>query len=354
MNWQVNRNAYEFYASSFDNNIYNPVVTPEPSGILFAGGDLADPFPISRTRLASAFASDTIGFWDDRVLLTAGVRLQEINIRSYSAFTAELDSEYEESAWTPAFGLLVKPAEGLSLYANYIEALVPGAGAPNAGPNPAGGADLPVSNAGEVLPPYVSEQFEIGGKLAFGPVTAGLALFQIDRQTAILRFDEDQPGFLQFGPFGTQRHKGIELTFAGELTDGLRVIAGGSVIDARLRETQGGANEGNQAAGVPEYLLNANVEWDLPFVPALTLTGRVVHTAEQAADIANANFLDAWTRFDLGARYVTLVGDRPLTLRVSVDNVANERYWASAFDTFRPDLLQGAPRTFKASASVDF
>ena len=52
-------------------------------------------------------------------------------------------------------------------------------------------------------------------------------------------------------------------------------------------------------------------------------------------------------------RYVALLGDNPLTLRFGIDNVANKRYWASAFDQSRPDLLQGAPRTFKLSASID-
>ena len=87
---------------------------------------------------------------------------------------------------------------------------------------------------------------------------------------------------------------------------------------------------------------------------ALTLTGRVVATGEQRVDAANTLKIDGWTRFDLGARYVALVGQRPLTLRVGVDNVANKRYWASAFETFGASLLQGQPRTFKMSASVDF
>src|SRR3546814_9928657 len=99
-------------------------------------------------------------------------------------------------------------------------------------------------------------------------------------------------------------------------------------------------------------MLNANVEWDVPFLRALTLTGRVVNTGKQAANLTNTLFLPSWTRLDLGVRYVAVVGDRPLTLRAGVDNVANKRYWASAFDSFRPDLQQGAPRTFKASASI--
>lgn len=348
-NWQVNRNAYEFYsASSQLTNIYHPVVVPQPAMITYYGGDMDDPFPVSRTRLMSAFASDTIGLWDDRILFTAGLRLQEIEVKSYSYDTGLETGSYRKSGVTPVVGLVVKPVAGLSLYANRIEALVQGATAPSE----SGG--IPVSNAGQVLPPIKSKQYEVGAKLKLARFSAGLALFQIDRATAILTPDPDQQGYLRFGPNGIQRNRGIELSFESEPVDGLRIIAGGSVIDAKMRRTAGGLNEGNDAIGVPDYLVNANVEWDVPFIPALTLTGRVIHTGKQAANLANTLTLDDWTRFDVGARYVVVVGDKPLTLRALVDNVANKRYWASSFDTFRPDLLQGAPRSFKLSASIDF
>lgn len=354
INWLVNRNAYEFYTASPElNNLYAPIAVTQSSTVSFAGGDLNSPFPVSRTKLQSAFLSDTLGLADDRILLTGGVRIQEISTKSYSYFGGAQTGEYSESAWTPVIGLVVKPVEGLSLYANRIEALVQGATAPVSGVDE-GGNTLTVSNGGEVLKPFVSEQYEVGGKLALGGMDVSLALFQIDRETAILRLDPSDSTQLQFGPFGVQRNRGVEFTIAGELSEGLRLIAGGSVIDAKLRNTQNGANEGNQAVGVPELLLNANVEWDVPVAPALTLTGRVVHTGEQAADIGNTLYLDSWTRFDIGARYVTLVGDKPLTLRAGIDNVADASYWASAFDSFRPDLQLGAPRTFKASASIDF
>ena len=48
----------------------------------------------------------------------------------------------------------------------------------------------------------------------------------------------------------------------------------------------------------------------------MTLTGRVVATGEQQVNLANTLELPAWTRFDLGARYVALIGGRPVTLRV--------------------------------------
>ena len=355
MNWLVNRNAFEFYTVSPErNNLYALVEVTRSTTVSFIGGNLDDPFPISRIRLGSVFASDTVGLWDDRILLTAGLRLQTITVKSYSNATGLLATEYTDDAVTPVIGLVVKPVAGLSLYANRIEALVQGPQAPVSGANPAGGAALPVTNAGEFLQPFVSEQYEIGGKLTLGAMDVSLALFQIDRETAILRLDPSQPGTLEFGPFGVQRNRGVEFTLAGELTEGLRLIAGGSVIDAKLRRTQNGVNEGKQAVGVPEYLLNANVEWDVPFIPALTLTGRLVHTGEQAANIGNTLFLEDWTRLDMGARYVAVVGGKPLTLRLNLDNVTDSAYWASAFDSFRPDLLLGAPRTFKASVTYDF
>src|SRR3546814_12752885 len=109
------------------------------------------------------------------------------------------------------------------------------------------------------------------------------------------------------------------------LVTGVQTCALPIFIDAKLRKTQGGVNQGNKPTGVPEYMLNANVEWDVPFLRALTLTGRVVNTGKQAANLTNTLFLPSWTRLDLGVRYVAVVGDRPLTLRAGVDTVATDR-----------------------------
>ena len=351
ISWQVNRNAYDF-STPFPTNLYDtPTVALPPSS--FAGGDLDDPFPIGRTRVASVFASDTIGFWEDRVLITGGLRLQQIRTKSFSYSDGSLQNAYQKDAVTPVVGMVVKPAKGLSFYANRIEGLAPGSTA-SASVADALGNDIPVSNAGEVLPPTKSVQYEVGGKLNFGRFNAGISVFQIDRPNAFYRVDATNPSLAEYGNFGEQRNRGLELTVDGEPTDGLRIIAGLSLIDAKLRRTAGGVDEGNDAPGVPEVLANANVEWDLPFLRQLTVTGRVVYTGEQAANRANTLTLDDWTRFDLGLRYVALVADRPLTLRFNVDNVANKRYWASAFSSFGTQLLQGTPRTFKVSASIDF
>jgi iron complex outermembrane receptor protein len=333
--WQVNRNAFDFrYGpgfAGFATNLYSPVQVALPSSTL-VGGDLDDPFPISRSRLWSAFASDTVGFWDERILLTAGARLQAIKVGNYNYYNGgQLDSAYDESRVTPVFGLVVKPVERLSLYANRIEALQQGPTAP---------LDNTVSNPGQPLAPRISVQYEAGAKVGFGSLFAGLAIYRIERPGEGLLLSG------AFGYIGDQRHEGLELTLNGDIVPGLRLISGLALTDTSLA--------GNEVAGVPDLTASAHVEWDLPFAPGLTLTGRAVHTGQQWANAANTLRLDSWTRFDLGARYVFPAGEVPVTLRITVDNVADERYWASAFDSFSAALLQGQPRTVKASISADF
>lgn len=336
LTWQENRTAYDFF-QSFATNLYAPVqIAPQPTA--FLGGDIADPFPIARRRFSSLFVSDTLGLWGERVLITGGVRYQEIAEDRFSYFGGALETSYDDSRWTPVAGLVVKAAESVSLYANYIEALQQG---PLVSNDPA----LGLANGGSSLAPRVSEQFEVGAKAALGPVFASLALFRIERPgEGIVTNAAGRP---ELAYLGNQRHQGVEVTVNGEITPGLRLIAGLAITDADL-------SNGTRVVGVPEFTFNTNVEWDLAFVPGLTLTGRVTHTGEQAANAADTLRLEDWTVVDLGARYVLPVGGRAVTLRLTVDNVFDEAFWASAFDAFNPALLQGAPRTVRASVSAAF
>lgn len=337
----INRNAYEFGPfvrnATNGNNLYDPVQVAMPAFTALRAGDLEDPNPANRTRLSSLFASDTIGALDGMVELTVGLRRQNIFYRAYNITTGARTSRYKESATTPVVGLVVRPTEAVSLYANRIEGLVQG---------PVAGAGT--INVGEVFPPFKTVQYEVGGKVAMGRFNASLALFQTDRPQTL---NEVTPQGTVFTLNGQQRNKGVELSLDGEPMDGLRIIAGLSVTDAKQRRTTGGATDGNDAIGVPEYTANANVEWDLGFLPGVTLTGRIMQTGKQMVNLTNTLQLPEWTRFDLGARYVVAVADKPVTFRFNVDNVANNSYWASSLGGY---LVLGMPRTFKTSATIEF
>ena len=147
-----------------------------------------------------------------------------------------------------------------------------------------------------------------------------------------------------------QRNSGAELSINGQILPGLRFNGGATLIDADLRRAAQGANDGHTAIGIPNYTINGNLEYDLPFLKGATVVGRVVNTGRQMVNTSNTLHLPVWTRFDLAGRYTFVADHKPLTLRFGVDNLANTRYWSSSFNGY---LLEGLPRTFKFSFTAD-
>ncbi len=335
------RQAYVFYEATAS-NLYRPIDAPRSGSIAFSGGSLDDPLVTERTRTASVAIADTMSFAQDRVLLTVGLRHQRIRGSSYDYDTGDLNPPVnDKSRLTPVAGVVVKASESVSLYANYIESLAK---------VPAASGSPPPLNAGQLFEPFHSKQKEIGVKYDTGKLGGSLALFTTNQPTAHI---DEQTNL--YGIYGEQRNRGAELMVFGEPVRGFRVLGGLTLLDAEQRRTQGGATDGKRAIGVARAQANLGAEWDVPGVNGLTLTGRVVHTSPQYADAANTQKVPAWTRFDLGARYLTEVNGRLLTLRARVDNVANKNYWASAGGYPGSGyLVLGAPRTFVLSASMDF
>lgn len=99
--------------------------------------------------------------------------------------------------------------------------------------------------------------------------------------------------------------------------------------------------------------LNANLgaEWDVGALPGFTLTARAIHTGDQYLNDANTLEIPDWTRFDIGSRYVFKTHGKTVTLRASVENVFDKRYWSTA-SSF--GLTFGTPRTALLSATLDF
>jgi iron complex outermembrane receptor protein len=338
------RNAYAFsnFFAGFTGNLNTPQAVEAPVADFFTGGDLANPLRTEAVRNTSVALADMVSMLDGSVLATIGLRWQDIESRSFAYADGSLLSRYRESAVTPAAGLVYKPSDRVSLYGNYAESLQPGAIAPAT----SGGA--PITNAGEALAPFRGQQIELGFKYDGGDLGAGAALFELDKPNAIVVGQE-------FTSSGKQRNRGIEVSVFGQIADGLRLLGGGTYLDAELVRTQDGVADGNTAIGVPELQANLNLEWDVGALPGLTLDARAVYTDRQYVDTANTLTIPSWTRFDLGARYARTVANRPVTLRARLENVADDAAWVSVGGYPGANyLVLGAPRSFSLSAAVDF
>lgn len=327
-----NGGALEFASSTQASNIYRPAPLVWPVAP-------ADDLKTSETTLSGFALADTLGFMNDRVLLTLGMRRQSVKAMNFDDITGAVTSSYDASAWTPMAGLVVKPTEYLSLYANYIQGLSQGT---RVGQN--------YLNAGEVFPPYKTEQVEAGAKLQTGSFTNTISLFQIARPSTLT--DDSTTPLPTLRLNGEQRNRGIEWAIFGELTRGLRMLGGVTYIQAKLTKTQADLQDGNHAAGVPPWAANLALDWDVPGPPGLAVNGRVIYTSTQQVNNTNSLKLSSWTVLDLGARYATKLGGKPVVFRASVDNVFDKNYWASVWSNNALNL--GAPRTFRLSASIDF
>jgi iron complex outermembrane receptor protein len=341
--WGEQRSSYEaiLQANRQPGNLYNPTQTPRPTNTYF-GSDIHDPRVVGKNRIKSAAVSDTLGFLDDRVLLTLGVRRQTIEVDSWNTATGARGTPYSESITTPVYGLVIKPWEHVSFYANRIEGLAQGPTAPLTN----------VTNPGEVFPPKRSKQTEAGVKLDWENYGATLGVYRIEQpNNATTRFPGQRLD--TFTVDGEQINKGVELNVFGEPIDGLRLLAGATWMDTEQKSTSNGATDGNRAAGVPRFQYNVGADWDVPGIQGAAVSARMLRTGGEYVNAANSLSIPAWTRVDLGARYGFKADDKYITLRANVENVANKAYWSSA-STANNYLTQGEPRTVKLSATVDF
>ncbi|WP_434586012.1 TonB-dependent receptor [Klebsiella sp. R390] len=331
--------AWRMSAKNPTTNIYDNHDVAMPDNAYF-GGNYFDPLTTSRSRTQGWLLSDTLGFLDNKVLLTAAARHQKVVVRNYSNKTGleDTSSRYTQSRWTPTVGLVYKPWDTLSLYANHTEALQPGSVAPST-----------AANAGQSTGIAHSKQDEVGVKIDYGTLGGSLALFEIKKPNAI----SDANGY--YGLDGEQRNRGVELNVFGEPTLGLRLNGSMQWLDPEQTKTANGTNDGKDAVGVSRFYAVLGAEYDIKPVEGLTATARVNHTGSQYADAANSKKLDSYTTLDLGVRYRLALNQNQnqMVLRAGVDNVTNENYWSGIDDT-GTYLFQGEPRTVKVSMSYDF
>lgn len=327
--------AYNATALDMETNIYNPAAIAD----LYNSLSVKKGNKTAVTELSSFILADTLSFSEEKVQLTLGIRRQNVDQTSYAYnntdTTGGLKSTtyYDSDANTPMVGLVVKPwGESVSLYANYIEALSPG--------TVVGAA---YANAGQVLAPYKSKQREVGVKWDKGAFANTLALFQIEIPSYMVT---DKV----YSYDGEQKNRGIEWNAFGNIAKNLRLLGGIAYTDGELVRSNTVANNGNTPLGVPKWTVNAGVEWDTSWNPDLALSLRAVYTSSQYADNANMTEIPSWVRYDIGARYKTVINKVPVTYRLSVENLFDKHYWSGATDKGLVTL--GSPRTVKLSATM--
>jgi iron complex outermembrane receptor protein len=305
-------------------HLYHPIYTERP--VLNVAGRGRS----SEVAASTQALSDDIQL-NDQWSLLLGVKDSLLRSDSYEVTSGEKTLHRKDKGTTPFGALSYKVSPRTLTYLSYTQGLERGGVAPAA-----------AANADEIMAPVRNHQVEWGlksGEISGLFLTA--ALFEIRRGLEYL--DADSNVYLQNG---LQRNRGLELNASGLIRERLTLQAGLLLLDAKIVRVEALRNK--KAPGAPNLTLPLTLDYQ--WNESWNVSGSLYHFGKQSVDAANTRELKPWTRVDAGLRYAMRVSDRPLFVQALVENIGQQRYWASAAGG---QLVLGPPEIWKLALRTE-
>ena len=303
-------------------NIFDPIVLPAP----FAKTPPA-PLPQQVSKDTGLYTYDTIGIVRRLRVLLGFRETQDKQYNGTSQSSAVVNS--------PAGGFLYDVLPTTTLFASYLKGLEDGAVAP-----------ATAVNANQIQPPGLSTQKEIGIRDSyFRGLSINASYFDISRVNAVIDSITNI-----FSNNGTIHYKGAEAVVAYEINRQWTVNAAGQHLNA-VQRTDDPKINGLVPENTPRFIGNLFVTHRSPLVLGLTLNAGASFVTKREVNPQDQGAIPGYTLYTASAGYATNIGARRASFQLSVDNLANKRYWNSAQQgTFGT----GMDRSFKLNTKLDF
>jgi iron complex outermembrane receptor protein len=218
----------------------------------------------------------------------------------------------DDEVWLPTFSLSAELSPRLALYGSYTRGLEESGLAPDS-----------AANRTEALPAILTTQVDAGLRWKITP----------DMSLVVGLFDLRKPYFAAdgdnlFRQLGGVRHRGVELSLAGPVAQGLTVVAGAVLMDPSVTgEGVTLGRVGPRPLGQPARTLTLATQYAIPAIPGFALTLNATHRSRRPADTRNLAELPARTVLDAGFRWESRIGEVPTLFRVQMVNVTNTFDW---------------------------
>jgi iron complex outermembrane recepter protein len=239
---------------------------------------------------------------------------------------------YDNESPSGSGSLIFKPQENMTIYGTIASSIqAPDVAAANSG-------SIIITNANQALPPYRSNQVEIGYKIAGRKINFSTSMFRIERPFATFVASVVNPvcgaqsgtGNCQtFKIAGNQLNYGVEGMLSGRIFENLMVTGGLSVLDPKLVDTGIAATNRKQFVGIPNYKSNTFAEYRLPRLRGAYLNFDWQHVGRRAMDDINSAWVPQYNLFDLGMGYTTEILGRSATWRITASNLTDVHYWST-------------------------
>jgi len=266
-------------------------------------------------------------------------------IRRDAATNSAISEKFNvsDTVLSPRAGLIFKPVEPVSLYANYSVAYVPRAGDQL--------TSLTVTNA--TFKPEKFINYEVGAKWDMNPNLAfTAALYQLNRENVQIT-DPNSPAGNQILVDG-QETKGLELGMTGKLTDHWSVFGGIALQDGEITKQQGTGSgailKGAELGQTPDRTLSLWNKYEINEMWAVALG--VVSRSEMYAvspTASQSTILPGYTRYD-AAIFGKL--NKKLSMQINIENLTNKEY--AQFAHNNQNITPGSPITGRATLIYNF
>lgn len=285
--------------------------------------------------VTSLYFQDQIEFLP-QLQAIAGIRYDLFNVDFVDKNGDGSHIKTKDHLFSPRFGLIYKPIEPVSFYANFSRAYVPRAGEQL--------TSLIVTRA--TLKPEKFTTYEAGFKWDILPdlVFTG-AVYRLDRTNVITVDPNDSSNtFLTDG----QRTKGVEASLSGQLTPKWGVMGGYAYQDGEITSTQAAdAVKGATVAELPRHTFSMWSRYD--FTPRLGAAFGVINRSSMFASTDNTVQVDDFTRVD-AAFYAQI--SKHVRAQVNIENLFDTKYIASVHNN--NNLSPGSPTAVRASLIANF
>ena len=261
------------------------------------------------TKQASAGVS-YFGQWAVVGGLTMAV--QKVDYRRDTLSPGLALARAEDSPWLYNAGLNVFVTKSLAAYAGFTRGLEETATAP----------DVAV-NHGEAMPAAITKQVDAGLRYTIRPgMNLVGGVFEVKKPY----FNLDSANV--FGPFGEVRHRGIEASLAGQPMEGLNVVAGIVLNQARVK---GDAVDrgiiGKVPIGVWPRTSLIQVQYQPKAWNGFGIEGAFYDGGGQMTVADNSFKSKGYQQFNAGIRYAFKIGQAPASFRMQVSNLLNSYDW---------------------------
>lgn len=306
-------------------DLFNPVLSvlpPIPAGTI-AGNDNT-----TKIEIAGVYLQDLVTLSSQWKLL-AGARFDYLRQTRDDRTAANRDMQRSDNTISPRLGLVYQPIEPVSLYASYNRSFQPLVDA------------FTFKENADQLKPTQTQSLELGAKLDISNrASATLSIFQMTQSNIQVEDPSDPNNAL---PIGSQRTRGVELTFSGEIAQNWSLIAGYAYLDGKIiASTQNTSNgspfQGKTSSLTPRHSMNLWLKRDLS--NGFYVAGGVRIEGARFASADDQLTLPGYATVDLGAGYRGNKMDMTLT----AGNVLNREYFVSAHSGANDYNMPGAPR----------